>query len=34
VITGFIFQYYGGKTAFYFSLAPMAVFSSGAFYIR
>ncbi|HLK30254.1 MAG TPA: MFS transporter [Puia sp.] len=31
VITGFIFQYYGGKTAFYFSLGPMAVLAAALF---
>lgn len=25
VISGFIFQYYGGRTAFYFSLLPIAI---------
>lgn len=31
VITGFIFQYYGGRTAFYFSLGPMAVLAAALF---
>jgi MFS transporter, FHS family, glucose/mannose:H+ symporter len=31
VITGFIFQYYGGKTAFYFSLVPMAILAVALF---
>jgi MFS transporter, FHS family, glucose/mannose:H+ symporter len=31
VITGFIFQYYGGKTAFYFSLVPMTILAIGLF---
>jgi len=31
VITGFIFQYYGGKTAFYFSLVPMSILAVALF---
>ena len=31
VITGFIFQYYGGKAAFYFSLVPMTILAIGLF---
>jgi FHS family glucose/mannose:H+ symporter-like MFS transporter len=31
VITGFIFQYYGGKTAFYFSLVPMSILAAALF---